>query len=227
MSVCELRNVSKSVIVNQNELEILKRINFKVKKEDFISIMGESGSGKSTMLYLMGLLDQPSRGEIFINGIETSKMNDKEKSQIRRKYLGFVFQTYNLISTLSVEDNILVPIYLDKKDKKKYIEKMEQILEIIGLSDKKGKTPRELSGGEQQRIAIGRSLINNPELILLDEPIGNLDSRNGKIVMELLQKLNQDEKVTIIQVTHSLESAKYGKKICTMRDGCIYEEDIR
>lgn len=225
MCICELKNVSKKIQSNSEMLTILKQINFVVKKEEFVSIMGESGSGKSTLLYLMGLLDYPSDGKVYINGTEVSSLNDTEQSQIRRKYLGFVFQSYNLIPTLSVEDNILVPIYLDKQDKKKYKVKMEEILEIIGLSDKKGKMPNELSGGEQQRVAIGRSLIHNPELILLDEPVGNLDSKNAKIIMELLHKLNREEKKTIIQVTHSFEYAKYGSKIYKMQDGKLTREE--
>lgn len=225
MNICELRNITKSVMENTRELQILKDINLIIQKEDFISIMGESGSGKSTLLYLIGLLDQPTKGQIYIKGEEVSRLGDREQSKIRRSYLGFVFQTYNLIPTLSIEDNILIPIYLDKKDRKKYKPRLQEILELIGLSDKRGKTPRELSGGEQQRVAIGRSLIHNPEFILLDEPIGNLDSKNGKLIMELLKKLNQIQKTTIVQVTHSLEAAKYGSRICTIRDGCLNEEE--
>lgn len=222
--VYEINNLSKSIISNGQKYEILRDINFTVQKGDFISIMGASGSGKSTLLYLLGLLDQPTNGIIKINDKDVSKLNDKEKSKIRRKHLGFVFQSYNLIPTLSVRDNILLPIYLDYQDTKKYCKKVDIILERVGLSNLENRTPMELSGGEQQRVAIGRSLINNPELILLDEPIGNLDSRNGNLIMELLRDLNKKNNTTIVQVTHSKEASQYGNRYFYMTDGRLSKD---
>lgn len=219
--ILETRNLGMKVPFNNGYLDILKDINLKVKKEDFLSIMGPSGSGKSTLLYLLGILDTPTQGRVIISGKDISNIGDREQSEMRRKKMGFVFQAYNLIPTLSVEDNILLPIYLDKKDVNKYRKNLDDILEKISLSHKKRQTPLELSGGEQQRVAIGRSLINNPEIILLDEPIGNLDSKNGEAIMELLKLINKENNKTIVQVTHSKESIVYGNKICLIKDGMI------
>lgn len=221
--VLEVKNLSKVFRFNDSSFNILKDINLRVKKGDFMSIMGPSGSGKSTLLYLMGILDTPTTGDIIISGDNVSKLRDKTQSEIRRKKLGFVFQSYNLIPTLSVEDNILLPIYLDKKNTKSYSKKLDNILEEISLTHRRKHTPMELSGGEQQRTAIGRSLINDPEIILLDEPIGNLDSKNGEAVMELLKRINMGNKKTIVQVTHSKESTLYGNRVCFIKDGIISE----
>ncbi|MBD7911390.1 ABC transporter ATP-binding protein [Clostridium cibarium] len=218
-TVLEVVNLNKKVKQNNQNYQILKDINFKVDEGEFISIMGPSGAGKSSLLYIMGILDDPSSGKIIIDNKDVAKLNDNQKSKIRRKNIGFVFQSYNLVPTLSVKDNILLPIYLDNKKVKNYENKVDEILDAISLSDKKNRTPMELSGGEQQRVAIGRSLINNPDIILLDEPIGNLDSKNGKAIMELLRKINREEKKTIVQVTHSKESTSYGTKICFLKDG--------
>lgn len=218
-TVLEVINLNKVIRQKNQHYQILKDINFKVNEGEFISIMGPSGAGKSSLLYIMGILDNPSSGKVIIDNKDVAKLNDRDKSMIRRKNIGFVFQSYNLIPTLSVKDNILLPIYLDNKKVRNYEKKVNEVLDAISLSDKKNQIPMELSGGEQQRVAIGRSLINNPDIILLDEPIGNLDSKNGKAVMKLLRKINREEKKTIVQVTHSKESASYGNKICFLKDG--------
>jgi putative ABC transport system ATP-binding protein len=219
--VIEVENVRKSYIVGNVETEILKGINLTIEQGDFVSIMGPSGSGKSTLLYLIGGLDKPTSGTVRIMGTDLSKMNDKQESLMRRRDIGFVFQFYNLIPNLSVEENIMVPILLDGKKMKEYEGKLTEILEIVGLTHRRKHTPRELSGGQQQRVAIARALINDPEIILADEPIGNLDSKTGMEIMELLRDINRIKGKTIVQVTHSRESADYGTRLINVRDGEI------
>lgn len=225
-TVLEVVNLNKEIKLNNQHYQILKNINFKIDEGEFISIMGPSGAGKSSLLYIMGILDDPTSGKIIIDKRDVAKLNDRQQSIIRRKNIGFVFQSYNLIPTLSVKDNILLPIYLDNKKVKTYEKKVDEILNAISLSSKKNRTPMELSGGEQQRVAIGRSLINDPDIILLDEPIGNLDSKNGKAILELLRKINKEEKKTIVQVTHSKESTAYGTKIFHLKDGEMNGVDV-
>lgn len=221
--VIETMNLNKSYQLGDIEVEILKNINLKIKKGSFYSIMGPSGSGKSTLLYLLGGLDKPTSGSIKVNGKELSTMKDEEESKMRRNDIGFVFQFYNLIPNLDVEDNIMLPILLDGKKIKDYREKLDQILEIVGLSERRKHTPRELSGGQQQRVAIARALINEPDIIFADEPIGNLDSKTGMEIMHLLQEININQKTTIVQVTHSREAAEYGTDLIFVKDGSIYD----
>jgi len=216
--------VSKQYSLGAQQIPILHEINLTVKKGEFISIMGPSGCGKSTLLYLLGGLDTPSSGEVFINGKNIADMSDKEKSVMRRNYMGFVFQFYNLVQNLTIKENILLPIVMDGKKASGYKEKIDRILDIVGLTDRADFTPRELSGGQQQRTAIARSLIANPEFILADEPIGNLDSRSGPEIMELFRYINTEIGTTIIQVTHSYEAAK-GTKVIHMKDGRIKQEN--
>lgn len=221
--VIETANLNKSYQLGELEVEILKNINLKIKKGSFYSIMGPSGSGKSTLLYLLGGLDKPTSGSIKVNGKELSTMKDEEESKMRRNDIGFVFQFYNLIPNLDVEDNIMLPILLDGKKIKDYREKLDHILEIVGLSERRKHTPRELSGGQQQRVAIARALINEPDIIFADEPIGNLDSKTGMEIMHLLQEININQKTTIVQVTHSREAAEYGTDLIFVKDGSIYD----
>ncbi|ETT55853.1 ABC transporter ATP-binding protein [Paenibacillus sp. FSL H7-689] len=222
--IVETRNVSKSYQMGGLSAEILKNVNLQINKGEFISIMGSSGSGKSTLLYLIGGLDKPSAGKIEILGKEISVMKDKDESIMRRRDIGFVFQFYNLIPNLSVEENIMLPMLLDGKPKSSYRDKLDDIIEIVGLSDRRKHTPRELSGGQQQRVAIARALINEPELILADEPIGNLDSTTGMEIMELFKKINKEHGKTIIQVTHSQEATVYGNRIIRLKDGVLQKE---
>lgn len=219
--VIETVDLWKSYKLGTTDVEVLRDINVLIHKGEFVSIMGPSGSGKSTLLYLIGGLDKPTSGSIRVNGQEISQMKDKEESAMRRKELGFVFQFYNLIPNLSVEENILLPVLLDGKIIKNYKDKLQDILTIVGLTDRRNHTPKELSGGQQQRVAIARALINEPELILADEPIGNLDSKTGTEVMELLKSINQEKGRTIVQVTHSKEAADYGQRIINLKDGKV------
>ena len=217
----EAKNLCKNFLVGTEEIKILKNIDLVIKKGEFASIMGPSGSGKSTLLYLLGGLDKPSSGSVMINGKDISVMNDRQESIMRRRDIGFIFQFYNLVPNLSVEENIVLPLVLDKKKVKDHKDRINEILEIVGLQDRRKFTPRELSGGQQQRVAIARALLNDPEIILADEPIGNLDSKTGIEIMELLQKISLENGKTIIQVTHSREAADYGQVLINVKDGKI------
>jgi len=216
-----VKDVCKNFVLGQEEVKVLKELTFDIKKGEFVSLMGPSGSGKSTLLYLIGGLDEPTTGQILVNEKELKTMKDLEESIMRRRELGFVFQFYNLIPNLNIEDNVMLPILLDGKNPKKYEKDLDEILELVGLSDRRYHTPRELSGGQQQRVAIARALINDPDIIMADEPIGNLDSVTGTEIMELFKRINVEKKKTIIQVTHSESAAQYGNRIIRLKDGRI------
>jgi putative ABC transport system ATP-binding protein len=220
--VIEVVDVNKIYKLGEIDVEVLKDIDLSIEKGEFVSIMGPSGSGKSTLLYLIGGLDKPTSGSVRINGKELSVMKDREESIMRRRDIGFVFQFYNLIPNLNVEENVMLPILLDGKKMRDYGEKLNEILEIVELSDRRRHTPRELSGGQQQRVAIARALINEPDIILADEPIGNLDSKSGTEVMKLLKRINEEKGKTIVQVTHSKEAAEYGQRIVYVKDGRVW-----
>ena len=222
MQIIEAKNLNKTFKMGDLDIEVLKDINLSIESGEFVSIMGPSGSGKSTLLYLIGGLDKPTSGSVKIKGNELSEMKDKEQSIMRRRDIGFVFQFYNLIPNLSVEENVILPVLLDGKKLKDYRNKLDDILEVVGLADRRTHTPRELSGGQQQRVAIARALVNEPDIILADEPIGNLDTKTGTEVMQLLQRINREKKKTIVQVTHSKEAADYGNRIINVRDGKVW-----
>ena len=222
-NIIKVNNLIKVFGKDETTNRVLENLNLEIKKGEFVSIMGESGCGKSTLLYLLGGLDKPTSGEIYINDKDINKLKEKQMSNFRRKDIGFVFQFYNLVQNLTVEENIMLPVIMDGRKEKDYKERLEMILKTIGLEEKRKALPNKLSGGQQQRVSIARAIILNPSIILADEPIGNLDSRSGKMVMELLKKINEEEKITIVQVTHSEESAKYGNRIIKIKDGKIIE----
>jgi putative ABC transport system ATP-binding protein len=217
----EVEHVYKSFQLGDRAVDVLKNINLGVNRGEFISIMGPSGSGKSTLLYLMGGLDSVTQGTICVNGVEIQKLNDEAESRMRRNDIGFVFQAYNLINNLTLEENILLPALLEGKKKKDILSQAEALMDRVGILKRRDHTPRELSGGEQQRTAIARALINEPAVLFADEPIGNLDSKSGKEVLELLRDINQEKGITILMVTHSEESTRYGNRIVRLRDGEI------
>lgn len=221
-AIIETKGLYKTFKLGEIEVEVLKDINLTIDSGEFASIMGPSGSGKSTLLYLIGGLDKPTSGSVMVKGNELSEMKDKEQSIMRRREIGFVFQFYNLIPNLNVEENVMLPILLDGKSIKNCKEKLDEILDTVGLADRRKHTPRELSGGQQQRVAIARALINEPDIILADEPIGNLDSQTGTEIMMLLQKINKEKGKTIVQVTHSREAAEYGNRIINVKDGKVW-----
>ena len=218
----EGKNIIKDFKIGDTVTRVLKGISLQITKGEFVSIMGPSGSGKSTLLYILGGLDNPTNGSVLMGGNDISRYNDEKKSVMRRRSIGFIFQFYNLIPNLNVEENILLPILLDGKNAKDYRKQLHNILEIVGLTDRRKHTPRELSGGQQQRVAIARALINSPDIIFADEPTGNLDSKTGTEIMTLLKEINHESDKTIIMVTHSADAATYGNRIVNVRDGVIY-----
>jgi len=223
MSIVKVSNLSKVFGEKENLNKVLDDITFEIEKGEFVSLMGESGSGKSTLLYLIGGLDKPTNGEVFINEKDINKLKEKQIAKLRRKDIGFVFQFYNLVQNLTVEENIMLPVIMDGKREKDYKERLDKILKIIGLEEKRHSLPNQLSGGQQQRVSIARAIILSPSIILADEPIGNLDSKSGKEVMKLFKTINKEEGITILQVTHSEEAAKYGNRIIRLKDGKIIE----
>jgi putative ABC transport system ATP-binding protein len=226
MNIIELQKVTKIYKLDEIEVIGVKDINLKIKKGEFVCIMGPSGSGKSTLLHLIGCLDKPTYGKIFIDGIDVSKMSENELAEIRKNKIGFVFQFFNLYPTLTALENIELPMIIAKKDRK-YRRKMAMdLLKVVGMEKFKDNFPSELSGGQRQKIAIARALANDPPIILADEPTGNLDSKSGKEVMEIFKKLNEEGK-TIVVVTHNKEVAKYSERIIYLKDGKIINEEYR
>ncbi len=221
MDIIKVENLIKSFGTKENENIVLDNVSLGIEEGEFVSLMGESGSGKSTLLYIIGGLDAPSQGKVYINEKDISTLKEKEMAELRRSGIGFVFQFYNLVQNLSVEENIMLPVVMDGKKEKDYKERLDRILEIVGLSEKRKAMPNQLSGGQQQRVSIARAIILSPKIILADEPIGNLDSKSGEEVMKLFKTINKEENITILQVTHSEEAAKYGDRIIRLKDGKI------
>ena len=221
MSIIKVNEVSKSFGEKENLNLVLDKVSLDIKKGEFVSLMGESGSGKSTLLYIIGGLDKPTSGTVVIDEKDINTLKEKEIAKFRRQDIGFVFQFYNLVQNLTVEENIMLPVVMDGKKEKDYKDRLDKILKIVGLEEKRKSLPNQLSGGLQQRVSIARAVIMNPKVILADEPIGNLDSKSGEEVMKLFKTLNEEENVTILQVTHSEESAKYGNRIIRLKDGKI------
>jgi putative ABC transport system ATP-binding protein len=221
LSIIRVNQLSKVFGEKENYNKVLDNISFEIEKGEFVSLMGASGSGKSTLLYLIGGLDKPTEGQVFINDKDINTLKEKELSEIRRKDIGFVFQFYNLVQNLTVEENIMLPVVMDGRKEKDYKERLDKILDSIGLKDKRTSLPSQLSGGQQQRVSIARAMILNPSIILADEPIGNLDSKSGEEVMNLFKKINEEENITILQVTHSEEASKYGNRVIRLKDGKI------
>ena len=227
MSVIEVNAVNRKFQNGKEEAHVLKDISLNVEEGEFVSIMGPSGGGKSTLLYLLGGLDMPTSGTVKINGTDLSTLKDKALCKMRNEDVGFVFQFYNLVPNLTVEDNIALPLMIAGKKRSEYADKLDECLKIIGMEEKRKLTPRELSGGQQQRVAIARSLVFDPKILFLDEPIGNLDTKTGTGIMELFRDINRKYGKTIVQVTHSEKAAKYGTKLVRLVDGQIESvEDI-
>ncbi len=217
----EGKSITKDYKTGDTVTRVLNNVSLQIGKGEFVSIMGPSGSGKSTLLYILGGLDRPTQGSVMLQGEDIAKYNDNKKSIMRRSRIGFIFQFYNLIPNLNVEENILLPILLDGKKIGDYRKELNNILEIVGLTTRRKHTPRELSGGQQQRVAIARALINQPEIIFADEPTGNLDSVTGTEIMELLREINRESSKTVIMVTHSEEAAGYSNRMICVRDGIL------
>ena len=219
MAMIKLTGINKIYRTNEIETLALENVNLDVEKGEFVSIMGPSGCGKSTLLNIMGLLDAPSSGKIEINGTSGENMKDKELAAFRNKTLGFVFQSFHLINSLNVIDNVELPLLYRKMPAKERTRLAKEVLERVGLSHRMRHMPTQLSGGQCQRVAIARAIVGNPEIILADEPTGNLDSKMGAEVMELLHKLNKEDGRTIVMVTHNEEQAKQTSRTIRFFDG--------
>ena len=219
MAMIKLTGINKIYRTNEIETLALENVNLDVIKGEFVSIMGPSGCGKSTLLNIMGLLDAPSSGKIEINGTSVESMKDKELAAFRNKTLGFVFQSFHLINSLNVIDNVELPLLYRKMSAKERTRLAKAVLERVGLSHRMRHMPTQLSGGQCQRVAIARAIVGNPEIILADEPTGNLDSKMGAEVMELLHKLNKEDGRTIVMVTHNEEQAKQTSRTIRFFDG--------
>ena len=219
MAMIKLTGINKIYRTNEIETLALENVNLDVIKGEFVSIMGPSGCGKSTLLNIMGLLDAPSSGKIEINGTSVESMKDKELAAFRNKTLGFVFQSFHLINSLNVIDNVELPLLYRKMAAKERTRLAKEVLERVGLSHRMRHMPTQLSGGQCQRVAVARAIIGNPEIILADEPTGNLDSKMGAEVMELLHKLNKEDGRTIVMVTHNEEQAKQTSRTIRFFDG--------
>ena len=224
MKIIQVNNVNKSFGKCEAMVQVLKGTSFAIEKGEFVSLMGASGSGKSTLLYLIGGLDREYEGEIIIDNEDISKKKEEQMSKLRLEDVGFVFQFYNLIQNLSVEDNILLPLKMSKKSKGDLKKNLDEILQITGLSEKRKALPRQLSGGQQQRVAIARAILGEPKIILADEPTGNLDSKAGSEIMDLFKKINKEKGITILQVTHSEKCAKYGDRVIRLENGIVIED---
>ncbi|MDD4316499.1 MAG: ABC transporter ATP-binding protein [Clostridia bacterium] len=218
--IISAENISKNF---NNGPWVLDNISLEIQKGDFVSIVGASGSGKSTLLTILGGMDLPTQGKVFIDDEDITVLKESRLAKLRRTKIGFVFQFFNLAPYLTVEENIILPVILNGGKKKDYTKRLDYLLDYLGIAQYRHKMPSKLSGGEQQRVAIARGLIFEPEVIFLDEPTGNLDSKSSQNIMELLAKINAELGTTILQVTHSGKNAQYGNKIITIQDGKIIE----
>ncbi|MFL0252816.1 ABC transporter ATP-binding protein [Clostridium neuense] len=224
MYILRTENLSKVYGNGDTKVSALDNLNLKIEKGQFVSIIGPSGSGKSTLLHMLGCVDHPTKGKIYIDETDISAMNETEAALFRRRKIGLIYQSYNLISTLNVEKNILLPMLLDNKKPKK--EEFDKIVKLLGLTQRIEHFPNQLSGGQQQRVAIGRALIYKPSIILADEPTGNLDRKNTKTTMDLLKRSNQEYNQTIVMITHDEEIAALADRRIKIVDGKIVSDEV-
>ncbi|MDD6824738.1 MAG: ABC transporter ATP-binding protein [Oscillospiraceae bacterium] len=223
-TVIDLKGIIKRFYIGQpNELQILNGIDIKVNEGEFVAIVGESGSGKSTLMNIIGALDRPTEGTYMFNGQDIGKLSDKKLSLIRNKEIGFVFQNFNLIPRTSALKNVELPMMYAGKGRKERTKRANELLETVGMADRSDHNPNELSGGQKQRVAIARAMANDPSLILADEPTGALDTKTGRIVMDIFHELHKSGK-TIVLITHSPELAKETERIITISDGCVVSD---
>ncbi len=224
MPVLETKNLIKEYQMGEVIVSALRGVDFSVERSEFVAIMGPSGSGKSTLLHLLGGLDMPTSGEVILADQPLSALNDNEITRFRRRRIGFIFQFYNLIPTLTAAENVALPLLIDGQSKRSYRERIQELLTLVSLDERADHRPDQLSGGQQQRVAIARAFINQPEIVLADEPTGNLDSRSGTTILELLRKTCQDLGATILMVTHDARAASYADRIVFLQDGCIVHQ---
>lgn len=224
MDILITENLSKIYGIGDTKVTALDNLNLKISKGQFVSIIGPSGSGKSTLLHMLGGVDRPTRGKIYIEGIDISSMNETKSALFRRRKVGLIYQSYNLIPTLNVEKNILLPMLLDSVKPKQ--EEFNRIVEMLGLTQRLNHLPNQLSGGQQQRVAIGRALIYKPSIILADEPTGNLDMKNTKTILDLLKLSNKEYNQTIVMITHDKEIASSAHRVIKIVDGRIVSDEV-
>ncbi len=220
-NIIELKEVWKVFNIGNIEVPALRGLNFSVKKNEFVAVQGPSGSGKSTCFSLIGCLDFPSKGHVYLKGHDISKMSENTLAKIRGEKIGFIFQAFNLVPTLTALENVILPALFQNTNKNNVIEKAKHLLEIVNLTHRINHKPSQLSGGEKQRVAIARALINDPEVILADEPTGNLDSKTGEIIMKILKDLNKKHNRTIVMVTHEKYIASYANRTVFIKDGRV------
>ncbi len=217
----ELKDVWKTYVMGTVQVNALRGLSLQVKRGEFVSVMGPSGSGKSTAMNMIGVLDVPTKGTLYLEGQDVSKLHESDLAQIRGKKIGFIFQKFNLIPTLTALENVTLAMIFQGADSAEKEARARQLLELVGLGDRINHKPNELSGGEQQRVAIARALANDPEIMLADEPTGNLDSQSGEQIIKILDQLHKKEGKTIIIVTHELDIAKHAEKLYFLKDGKI------
>ena len=220
-SILEAQALKKTYTMGEHEVKALAGVDFYVKKGEFVAIMGPSGSGKSTLLHLLGGLDKPSDGEVTLAGQRFSILSDKEATLVRRHNIGFIFQFFNLLPTLSTDENVALPLLIDGQNLRKYQARIDAMLELVGLAERRHHKPDQLSGGEQQRVAIARALVTEPAMVLADEPTGNLDSKTGTVIMELLRRSCDELGQTVVIVTHDARAAAYADRVVFLADGRI------
>ncbi len=225
MKILEIKNLCKEYGKGEIKVEALKDVSFDVEQGEFVAIVGPSGSGKSTLLHILGGVDTPTSGEVIISGTDIGKLNENNLAIFRRRQIGLIYQFYNLIPILNVEENMTLPILLDGKKPDKKL--LKALVEKLGLNDRLKHLPNQLSGGQQQRVSIGRALINHPALLLADEPTGNLDSKNSKEIVSLLKKFNRENNQTVIIITHDERIALSADRVITIEDGKITKDEAR
>lgn len=224
MAFIEFIDVKKKYRLNKHEIDALKGINLKINKGEFVTVVGPSGAGKSTLLNLLGAIDTPTEGKIIVDGKEVSKMNDKQASYFRMEMVGFVFQSFNLLQQLTAEENVALPLIFSGWKKRKALQQARKTLGFLGLEERARHKPSELSGGEAQRVAIARAIVTQPQIILADEPTGNLDSKTGRSIINILKELNRKGH-TVVLVTHERSFSKYGTRTIQILDGKIIGDE--
>ena len=223
--ILSVKELKKTYIMGTTQVHALQSVSLDINKNEYVALMGPSGSGKSTLMNLLGCLDTPTSGEYLLNGTSVSTMTDSELAEIRNKEIGFVFQTFNLLPRLSALENVALPLVYGGVSKAKRLERAQEVLEAVGLGDRVDHKPNELSGGQRQRVAIARALINNPSIILADEPTGNLDSKTSAEIMQILGSLHRQGN-TIILVTHEPDIAEYAHRVVRLRDGLVESDTL-
>ena len=220
-SLLSARGLKKTYVLGKRTLEVLRGVDVEIARGDFVALRGTSGTGKSTLLHLLGGLDTPNAGQIIFDGQQMSRFSDRELTHFRNRRVGFVFQAYHLLPELSALENVCLPARVARIGVTKAVRRAEELLARVGLQDRLDHKPSELSGGEQQRVALARALVNKPAVVLADEPTGNLDTENSNIVLKMLRQSNQELGQTVLMITHNPEAARFGDRIIHMRDGCV------